>query len=101
LNAHYGQSGLWVRAALSGLVDAHAIVPTVASLEKQNKLLLADAMLPLLIALSANSLTKSLIAFNSGGLLYARKISTGVWITTFAVWMGYWTMINPKVTITS
>lgn len=101
LNAHYGQSGLWVGAALSGLVDAHAIVPTVASLEKQNKLLLAGAMLPLLIALSANSLTKSLIAFNSGGLLYARKISTGVWITTFAVWMGYWTMINPKVTITS
>jgi len=91
LNAAYGQSGLWVGAALSGLVDAHAIVPTVASLQNQSKLLLKDSLMPLLIALSANSLTKCLIAFNSGGLEYAKRISAGVWITTFSVWIGYWT----------
>jgi uncharacterized membrane protein (DUF4010 family) len=90
LNAAYGQSGLWVGAALSGLVDAHAIVPTVAFLQTQSKLLLQDSLVPLLIALSANSLTKSLVALNSGGLGYAKKISAGVWITTFSVWIGYW-----------
>jgi uncharacterized membrane protein (DUF4010 family) len=90
LNAAYGESGLWVGAALSGLVDAHAIVPTVASLQNQSQLLLQDSLMPLLIALSANSLTKCLIAFNSGGLDYAKRISAGVWITTFSVWIGYW-----------
>jgi len=89
LNALYGQAGLWLGAALSGLVDAHAIVPTVASLLLQNKLLPHDALMPLLMALSANTLTKSLIAFQSGGWVYARKVSGGVWLTTVAVWWGY------------
>ncbi len=34
-------------------------------------------------------MTKSLIAFQSGGYLYARKVSGGVWATTAAVWLGY------------
>ena len=89
LNALYGQSGLWVGAALSGLVDAHAIVPTVASLWVQDKLLPQDALMPLLMALSANTLTKSLIALQSGGWAYARKVSGGVWLTAVAVWLGY------------
>ena len=89
LNALYGQSGLWLGAALSGLVDAHAIVPTVAALLMKDKLLPHDALMPLLIALSANTLTKSLIAFQSGGWAYARQVSGGVCLTTVAVWLGY------------
>lgn len=92
LYAMYGQSGLWLGAALSGFVDAHAIVPTLASLLVQNKLLPQDVLMPLLVALSANTLTKSLIAFQSGGWIYTRKISVGVWITTFSVWFGYGVM---------
>ena len=89
LNAAYGQGGLWMGAALSGLVDAHAFIPTVASMLTQQKLSASEALMPLLIALSANTLTKSLIALQSGGWTYARKVSSGVWITTFAVWAGY------------
>jgi uncharacterized membrane protein (DUF4010 family) len=89
LNALYGQSGLWLGAALSGLVDAHAIVPTVAALLMKDKLLPHDALMPLLIALSANTLTKSLIAFQSGGWAYTRQVSGGVCLTTVAVWLGY------------
>jgi uncharacterized membrane protein (DUF4010 family) len=89
MNAIYGQSGLWLGAALSGLVDAHAIVPTLASLLLQDKLQAHDALMPLLMALTANTLTKSLIAFQSGGWLYARSVSGGVWLTTAAVWLGY------------
>lgn len=73
LNAHYGQSGLCLGAALSGLVDAHAIVPTVASLWGQNQRLPQEALMPLLIALSTNTLTKSVIALQSGGWAYAKK----------------------------
>lgn len=89
LNVAYGQSGLWVGAAVSGLVDAHAIVQTVASLLTQAQLQPDAALMPLLIALSTNTLTKSLIAFQSGGWTYARQVSGGVWLTTAAVWLGY------------
>ena len=89
LNAQLGQAGLWIGAALSGLVDAHAIVPTLASLTSQGHFLPHDAVMPLLIALSANTLTKSLLALQSGGWIYARQVASGVWITTVAVWLGY------------
>jgi hypothetical protein len=47
------------------------------------------ALLAILIALTTNTMTKSLIAFQSGGYGYARKVSSGVWATTAAVWLGY------------
>jgi hypothetical protein len=71
------------------LVDAHAIVPTLASLLTQGQLLPREALMPLLIAFSANTLTKSVLAFQSGGWVYARKVALGVWITAAAVWLGY------------
>jgi uncharacterized membrane protein (DUF4010 family) len=89
LNTVYGQNGLWLGAVLSGLVDAHALVPTLASLLRQDKILLQEAVLPLLMSLTANTLTKSLLAFQSGGLHYAKSVSVGIWVTTASVWLGY------------
>ena len=89
LNEAYGQGGLFLGAALSGLVDAHAMVPSVASLLSRQKLMPNEALMAILIALTANTTTKSLIAFQSGGYVYARKVSGGVWATTAAVWLGY------------
>ena len=89
LNASYGQNGLWFGAAVSGLVDAHAIVPTVASLLTQQQLQPHAALIPVLTALTANTFTKSLLALQSGGWAYAQKVGPGVWLTTGAVWIGY------------
>jgi uncharacterized membrane protein (DUF4010 family) len=89
LNEAYGQGGLFLGAAFSGLVDAHAMVPSVASLLARQKLMPNDALIAILIALTANTMTKSLVAFQSGGYVYARKVSGGVWATTAAVWLGY------------
>ncbi len=89
LNTLYGENGLWLSAIMSGLVDAHAIVPTLASLLTQDQLPAREALLPLLIALTANTFTKSLIAFQSGGWGYAKQVGVGVWLTTAAVWCGY------------
>ena len=89
LNEAYGQGGLYLGAALSGLVDAHAMVPSVASLLSRQKLMPHQALMAILVALTANTMTKSLIAFQSGGYVYARKVSGGVWATTAGVWLGY------------
>lgn len=84
-----GQGGLWVGAALSGLADAHAIIPAVSSMLMQDKLLLTEALLPLLIALTSNTITKTLVALQSGGWLYAKKVGIGVWLTTAVVWGSF------------
>jgi len=89
LNEAYGQGGLYLGAALSGLVDAHAMVPYVASLLSRQKLMPHQALMAILVALTANTMTKSLIAYQSGGYVYARKVSGGVWVTTAGVWLGY------------
>ena len=95
LNSIYGQSGLWLGSVLSGLVDAHALVPSLASLIRQDQLRLQDAATPLLISLTANTLTKSLLAYQSGGLAYAKSVSIGIWVTTASVWLGYWQTLLP------
>jgi len=41
------------------------------------------------LTLTANTVNKSLIAFQSGGWRYASVVSGGVWLTTAAVWLGY------------
>jgi uncharacterized membrane protein (DUF4010 family) len=89
LNEAFGQEGLFVGAALSGLVDAHAIVPSMASMLMQKRLLPNQALMAFLIALTANTITKCLMAYQSGGLIYARKVSGGVCLTTAAVWLSY------------
>ncbi len=89
LNSAFGQDGLWLGAGLSGLVDAHAIIPTMAALLTQEKLRPVDALLPLLIALTANTLTKTLLAFQSGGWVYAKNVAIGVWVMAGSVWIGY------------
>jgi uncharacterized membrane protein (DUF4010 family) len=91
LNSVFGQKGLWLGSVLSGLVDAHALVPSLASLMDQGKLSTANATLPLLFSLTANSLTKSVLALQSGGWVYAKRVSAGIWMTTVFVWLGYWT----------
>jgi len=89
LNEAYGQGGLYLGASLSGLVDAHAMVPYVASLLSRQKLMPHQALMAILVALTANTMTKSLIAYQSGGYVYACKVSGGVWATTAGVWLGY------------
>ena len=91
LNSVYGQSGLWLGSVLSGLIDAHALVPSLASLMDQDKLSPPNAVLPLLISLTANSLTKTVLALQSGGWVYAKQVSAGILMTTGFVWLGYWT----------
>jgi hypothetical protein len=49
-----------------------------------------QAMLPILLGLSANTLTKAMVAFHSGGTMYARKIVPGLVFMIIAVWAGYW-----------
>ncbi len=90
LNAALGEQGLVLGALVSGLADAHATAASTASLMASGKILAEQAVLPILLGLTANTLTKSVVAWNSGGAAYARQIIPGLLWMMLAVWGGYW-----------
>ncbi|WP_203564269.1 DUF4010 domain-containing protein [Deefgea sp. CFH1-16] len=90
LNAYLGARGMWLGAALTGLADAHATAASAASLLADNKISSAQAVGPILIGLSSNTLMKAIVAFKSGGVQYAKRIVPGLVLMILAVWVGAW-----------
>lgn len=87
LNA-FGQAGVAVTAIFSGLVDAHASMASIASLVKAGLLPFEASAVPVLLAMSSNSLSKCAVAWLSGGRKFAVQVITGQALVTLAVWAG-------------
>lgn len=90
LNAWLGASGLLLGAAITGLADAHATAASAASLMAANKISSAEAVAPILVGLTTNTLMKAIVAFKSGGAIYAIRIVPGLVLMIAAVWGGAW-----------
>ncbi|ROM72586.1 hypothetical protein BK654_25840 [Pseudomonas brassicacearum] len=84
----FGQAGVIVTAIFSGLADAHASTASIASLAKAGLLPFNGIAVPVLMALSANSLTKCVVAWLSGGRGFARYVIPGQVLVTLAWWAG-------------
>jgi uncharacterized membrane protein (DUF4010 family) len=90
LNAWLGDAGLLAGAAVSGFADAHATAASAASLLASGKIKVNQAIVPILLGLTTNTLTKAVLAFNAGGAGYAAKIVPGLVLMVSATWLGYW-----------
>ncbi len=90
LNAWLGSDGLLLSAALAGLVDAHATAASAASLLAAHKITSTQAVTPILVGLSTNTLMKAVVAFNAGGVAYAMRVVPGLALMIVAVWLGAW-----------
>ena len=88
LNAWWGSDGLLLSAAVAGLVDAHATAASAASLMGAQKITSAQAVVPILVGLSTNTLMKAMVAFNAGGIGYAKRVVPGLALMILAVWLG-------------
>jgi uncharacterized membrane protein (DUF4010 family) len=84
----FGSSALPLIAAISGLADAHAVIPSLAAFVNQGSLQPKDALLPIMIAFTVNTCTKCLIAFQAGGKKFGFKVSTGLALTAAGAWLG-------------
>jgi len=84
----FGSSALPLIAAISGLADAHAVIPSLAAFVNQGSLQPKDALLPIMIAFTVNTCTKCLIAFQAGGKKFGFKLSTGLALTAAGAWLG-------------
>jgi len=88
LFANFGNSALPLIAAISGLADAHAVIPSLAGFVNQGTLQPQDALAPVMIAFTVNTCTKCLIAFQAGGKGFGFKVSTGLALTAAGAWLG-------------
>lgn len=90
LNQAYGNRGLLLGAALSGLADTHATAISIASLVSAGKLTPQEATLPIVLGFSANALTKAVVAFTAGNARFALRLLPGLIALVLAAFLGLW-----------
>lgn len=87
--AWLGAAGLVPAAAAAGFADAHSISVSIGSLVAAQKISVAEATLPIMAALSTNTITKIALAVINGGQRYAMQVVPGLLLTIMAAWLGW------------
>ena len=88
LNAWLGARGVLFAAAIAGFGDAHSAAVSVASLAASGKLPAQQAIIPIFAGITANTVTKAIIAFVSGRTGFAKRVVPGLALMLAALWMG-------------
>ena len=88
VNRWLGSAGLAVATGIAGFADTHSAAISVASLRAAEKMDVTEAALPILIGLTTNTITKSVIAFTTGGRGFALQIIPGLLLVIVAAWVG-------------
>ncbi|MGY4303933.1 uncharacterized membrane protein (DUF4010 family) [Bradyrhizobium sp. USDA 4369] len=88
LRQAFGEAGLVVSAAVAGLVDTHAPAAAAATLVASGKIGTAEAVIPVLAALTANTISKIVVAWTSGGRSFAARLIPGLIVVVAAAWAG-------------
>ncbi len=85
-----GIAGVVLTSALAGLVNTQSATIAVALLVATGKLPAADAVLPILTAMTTNALFRITIAVRSGTREFAQYVVPGLVLTNIAAWLGAW-----------
>jgi uncharacterized membrane protein (DUF4010 family) len=81
---HFGTLGVFGGTALAALADAHAPVAALATLQSAGSLPTATLLQGVLLAVTANALTRSLAAFTAGGRRYGLQMVASLALSTAA-----------------
>jgi len=85
----FGSAGVLVTAGLSGLVDAHAFAASAGPLVRGGQLEVDTAALAVLVAVSANAGTKTVLGFVTGPARYGTRIALTQAAMVAALWGGW------------
>jgi uncharacterized membrane protein (DUF4010 family) len=88
LNFWLGDNGVLIAAFVTGLADGHAPAVAASSLLRAAQISTDAAAIAVLLGLSANALTKVIVAYTAGGRDYALRIAPGLLLMTAAAWIG-------------
>ena len=86
-NRYYGKDMAGAAAALAGAFDVHAAAASTLSLAASSKIAVSAVRLPILAALSANTVSKLIAAFAGGGRLYGTQVGVGLILVLLAAWI--------------
>ena len=87
-NEWFGEAGLIAATAIAGFADAHAPSASVAALVAAGKLSPEGAVIPILAAVTTNTITKGMLALASSGRRFAVEIVPGLVLVIVAAWAG-------------
>ena len=90
MRAWLGDRGLDLATAIAGLADTHAAAVSVATLAAAGRIESAATALPILIALSTNTVSKAVIARLNGDRDFARPVLLGLTLVLATTWLGWW-----------
>jgi len=88
LQQRFGGAGVLLAAVVAGLVDTHAAAISVATLVASGKVTPQDAVVPILAALTSNTLSKIIMAATSGVWAFALRVVPGLVLVTLGAWVG-------------
>lgn len=83
-----GAGGVTLSAAVGGFADTHAAAASVGTLVAEGRLDASEAVLPVVLALSTNIVTKAVAAFVAGRRDYARQVSLGLALILVSIWLS-------------
>ena len=84
--AVFGSSGVYVSAGAAGLADAHAGALASAELFVAGAVNLATALVAIAVAMAANTLTKVVLGFLTGGRSFGVRLTLGI-VPAFALFV--------------
>ena len=89
LNDVLGESGVSISAGAAGFADAHSAAISVAALVATGHLRPEQAVVPILVGFTSNSVTKAVLAWTSGDRQFAFQVWPGLLLVLVAAWAGW------------
>ena len=86
----FGTSGVLVAAMVAGFADTHSAAISVATLANDGKMTPAETVLPILLALSTNTITKAILCIYAGGFSFALRVVPGLVLMILTAWTVWW-----------
>jgi uncharacterized membrane protein (DUF4010 family) len=87
LQAWLGETGVVIATAVAGFADTHSPAVSAAQLTSAQRITAEQAVLPVLAALTTNTVTKMVLAF-TGSRIFALSVVPGLVLVVGAAWAG-------------
>jgi uncharacterized membrane protein (DUF4010 family) len=84
----FGEAGVLVAAATAGFADTHSAAVSVAALVADKRIAAPLSVVPILAAITTNTVTKAALAVGAGGRTFALYVIPGLVLLVAAAWVG-------------
>ncbi len=84
----FGEAGVLVAAASAGFADTHSAAVSVAALVEEKRIAAPLSVIPILAAITTNTISKMIFAVSAGGRSFALYVIPGLILLVAAAWAG-------------